>query len=69
MIKYKQYVGSTLLNRKVHFACNCIIGLDVVGTVVNYEIVGTEIVYLLATDDGKLIRIGENTPDLRISVM
>lgn len=69
MKKYKQYVGSTLLNRKVHFACDCIIGLDVTGTVVNYEIVGTEIVYLLVTDDGKLVRIGENTPDLRISVM
>lgn len=69
MIKYKQYVGSTLLNRKVHFACDCIIGLDVVGTVVNYETIGSEIVYVLDTGDGKLVRVGENTPDLRISVM
>lgn len=69
MIKYKKYVGDALLNRKVRLACDCIIGLDVIGTVVNYEIVGSEIVYLLATDDGKLIRVGENTPDLRISVM
>ena len=69
MTKYKQYIGSTLLNRKVRFTCDCIIGLDVVGTVVNYEVVGSEIVYLLATDDGKLVRVGENTPDLRISVV
>lgn len=69
MIKYKQYVGDALLNRKVHLACDCIIGLDVVGTVVNYEVVGSEIVYMLATDDGKLIRVGENTPDLRIEVL
>lgn len=69
MTKYKQYVGDTLLNRKVHLTCDCIIGLDVVGTIINYEIVSNEIVYLLATDDGKLIRVGENTPDLKISVM
>lgn len=57
------------LNKDVHLTCDCIIGLDVVGTVVNYEIVGSEIVYVLSTAGGKLVRVGENTPDLKISMM
>jgi hypothetical protein len=39
--------------------------LDIVGTVCDYEIVGTEVVLLVSNND-KIIRIGLNTPSLMI---
>lgn len=65
MTPIKDYIGQSFVNRHFHFICNCIMNLDIVGTVCDYEIVGTEVVLLVSNND-KIIRIGLNTPALMI---
>lgn len=68
MIDFKKYIASKLLGQKLHFNCDCLIGIDVVGTVVDYEIYRDEIIFLIDVD-GKIIKIGENHPHMRVASM
>ena len=43
MTPFYDYVAKQLVGKKVHFKCNCIVGLDVTGVCVSYEIAKTEI--------------------------
>ena len=65
MIEFKRYMGNLLKGKKFHFKCDCIIKLDVIGKVVDYEISGQELVLKVDTG-GKIISIGENHPKLNI---
>ena len=65
MIPIKNYIGEYFLNKTYHFICDCIIPLDVIGIVKDYEIVGHEIVLTVMTND-KLIHIGLNTSSLQV---
>lgn len=67
MTSFYDYVAKQLVGKKVHFKCNCIVGLDVTGVCVSYEIAKTEIVFIIDTN-GKNIRVGSNTPKLQIEV-
>jgi len=66
VVPYKEYIISQFNQKAVHFKCDCLIGLDVKGTVVDSEIVSNEIIYTIQTRDGRQIKIGENTPGLKI---
>lgn len=65
MTPIKQYIAEQFKNKKYHFVCDCIIPLDVVGIVKDYEIIGHEIVLLVLVGD-KLLHIGLNTSSLHI---
>lgn len=61
----KDYIASLFSNKTIHVKCNCLLPIDVTGIVVDYEIIGNEIV-LCISKDSKIIRIGLNTPSLQI---
>lgn len=65
MDTYKNTVASFFKGKKVNFQCDCVMRLDVTGTVVGFELAGNEIVYIVNSNN-KIIRIGENTPHLRV---
>jgi hypothetical protein len=67
-MKFKDYIASRLIGAKLHFQCDCIFPLDVEGTIVDYNIINEEIVFLVNVD-GKIIRIGENHPKLFVNPM
>lgn len=69
MINYKEHIMSIFKGKAVHFKCDCLLGLDVRGVVVDTEMMGSEIIYILKTKDGKYIKVGENTPGLRIEFL
>ena len=65
MIAVKEYIAKQFLNDTYHFKCDCIVPLDIIGVVKDYEISGNEIV-LLVESRSKLLHIGLNTPNLFI---
>lgn len=62
---YKDYIIKQFKGRKVRFLSDCIVRLDIIGTVVDVENNGSEIIYIVDSGD-KLLKIGENTPKLMI---
>lgn len=65
MIPIKQYIAEQFVKNTYHFTCNCLIPLDVIGTVQDYSINDNEIILLVSVKN-KIIRIGLNTPSLYI---
>lgn len=61
----KDYIAALFIDKTIHVKCDCLLPIDVTGIVVDYEIIGNEIV-LCISKDGKIIRIGLNTPSLQI---
>ena len=61
----KDYIGKLFLNKTIHVKCDCLLPIDVTGIVVDYEIMGNEIV-LCISKNGKIIKIGLNTPSVKI---
>lgn len=68
MVEYKKFVGDMLLNKDVHVICDCILSFNVIGKVITYNIEGTEIIYSILTN-GKIVKVGENTPGLKIEFL
>jgi hypothetical protein len=64
-IAFKKYIASQLIGKNLHFKCDCTLRLDVVGRVVDYNISANEIIFIVDVD-GKLIRIGENHPNMYV---
>lgn len=64
-IPIKEYIASKFINNAYHFKCDCIIPLDITGTVVDYEISNNEII-LLVHHNSKIIHVGLNAPSLLI---
>lgn len=68
MVEYKKFVGDMLLNKDVHVTCDCILSFNLIGKVITYHIEGTEIIYSIL-NDGKVVKVGENTPGLKIEFL
>lgn len=68
MIEFKKHIASKLIGDKLHFKCDCILPLDHVGVIKDYEIVANEIVFIVDIN-GRLIKIGENHPNLLINML
>lgn len=64
-VDYKEYIMKHFMGKTVAFACDCLLRSDVTGVIADAELVGSEIVFSVAAD-GKIMRIGENTPGLKI---
>lgn len=65
----KEWLAETLIGKRANFKCSCIVPFDITGVVVSYDIVSNEILWNVNTQEGKIIRIGENTPNMFISVL
>lgn len=62
----KAYIGEQFIGKKYHFKCDCIIPIDVIATVTDYDVSGNEIILTVNTDNNKLLHIGLNAPSLHI---
>ena len=65
---YKDYIQSLFIDRKVRFTSECIVKLDITGTVVGVEHSGSELIYLVNTGT-RIVKIGENTSKLTIEFL
>lgn len=65
MISFKDYIAKEFIGRRVYFKCDCLFPLDHVGMIKDYEINNNEIVFIVDVD-GKIIKIGENHPNLQV---
>ena len=66
MVSYKEFVAKQFLNKNIRFKCDCIIPLDITGKVINFYLEKNEIIYIIESNN-KIIKIGENTPNLMVS--
>lgn len=65
LINFKQYIAKQLIGKRLHFKCDCLIPLDHMGVISDYEIINNEIVFIVVIN-GKPIKIGENHPNLMV---
>ena len=65
MILYKDYIKSQLINKRVRFVSDCIVKIDITGTVVGVDHAGSELIFLVNTGE-RIVKIGENTSKLKI---
>lgn len=66
MIPIKTYIADTLVGKRLHFKCECLLNIDIIGTVKGWSMYHDEIIWDVYTDSGKFIRIGENHPNMFI---
>lgn len=62
----KDYIAQSMLGKKMRFRCNCLYPLDFVGRILDYNIKSNEIVWVVSSEDGKIINIGENHPNMEV---
>lgn len=65
---YKDYIKSLFLNKKVRFTSDCIVKIDIIGTIVGVDHVGSELLFLVNTGN-KIVKIGENTSKLSVEFL
>lgn len=65
---YKDYIKSLFLNKKVRFTSDCIVKIDITGTIVGVDHVGSELLFLVNTGN-KIVKIGENTSKLSVEFL
>ena len=68
MVRYKDYIASLFVGRRVHVTCDCIIGVDITGTVMSYTLYHDEILYKISTAT-RVVEIGENTKGLKFEFL
>ena len=66
MTPIKSYIANSIIGKKLHFKCDCLLNIDVIGTVKDWSLYQGEIIWDVYTDSGKLIKIGENHPNMFI---
>ena len=69
MTPIKTYLAETMVGKRVHFRCDCVLNIDVVGVVKGWSLYQNEILWDVLLDNGKLIKIGENHPNMNIEVL
>lgn len=65
---YKDYIRSQFLGKKVRFTSDCIVKMDITGTVVGVDHSGSELIYLVNTGT-RIVKIGENTSKLTVEFL
>lgn len=65
---YKDYIKSLFLNKKVRFTSDCIVKIDITGTIIGVDHVGSELLFLVNTGN-KIVKIGENTSKLNVEFL
>ena len=65
MTPFKSYIANSLLGKRLLFKCDCLLGLDHVGIIKDFEMISNEIIFIVDVD-GRIVRIGENHPNLYV---
>ena len=68
MKPFKELIAEQLLYKRVHCKCDCIFSMDFFGYIKDYEIVNNEIVFII-DNKGKIVKIGENHPNMYIEIL
>lgn len=64
-MEIKNYIGEQMKGKRLRFKCSCLFPFDFIGTIKDYIILNNEIIFNV--DNGsKIIKIGENHPNLEI---
>lgn len=66
MTPIKTYIADSLVGKRFHFKCDCLMGIDVTGVVKGWNVYQGEIIWDVYTDSGKFIRIGMNHPNMEV---
>lgn len=69
MTPIKSYLAESLVGKKVHFQCDCVLNIDIIGIIKGWGMNQNEILWDVLIDNGKLIKIGENHPNMNIEVL
>lgn len=65
MQTFKSYIADKLIGKRLHFKCDCLLGMDYVGIIQDYEFILNEMIFIVDVN-GKIVRIGENHPNLYV---
>lgn len=65
---YKDYIRSLFIGKKVRFTSECIVKIDVTGTIIGIDHNGSELVFLVNTGS-RIIKVGENTSKLNVEFL
>lgn len=68
MINIKDYIGQLFVGKKLHLKCDCIVGIDITGPCISYEISGNEVILIIEVNS-RHIPVGLNTPNLNIEIL
>ena len=68
MTPIKDYIAQQFVGKKLHLKCDCIVGLDVTGPCIKYELSSSEIILIIDTN-GRYLPVGLNTPKLQIEIL
>lgn len=66
MVPIKKYMAAQFIGKRLHFKCECLIPIDSVGIIKDFEISNNEIIFIVDVN-GKYIKIGENHPNMYIN--
>lgn len=61
-------LAEQMLNKNVHFKCDCSFPIDITGRIVDYEIISNEIIFKVQYDS-KIISIGLNHPRMTAQIL
>lgn len=65
-IKYTP--ANQLLYKQVHFKCDCVVPMDFIGYVREYELYNNEFIFFVEYN-GKVIKIGSNHPNMQVEIL
>ena len=65
MQTFKSYIAKSLIGKRLYFKCDCLLGLDHIGIIKDFEMISNEIVFIVDVN-GRIVRIGENHPNLYV---
>ena len=68
MTPIKDYIGKSFVGKRLHLKCDCIIGIDITGPCISYEISGNEVILIIEANN-RHIPVGLNTPKLKIEIL
>lgn len=66
MTPIKSYIAEGLVGKRLHFKCDCLLHIDIVGVVKGWSEYSGEIIWEVLTEEGKMIKIGMNHPNMFI---
>lgn len=68
MISIKDYIGKSFVGKRLHLKCDCIVGIDITGPCISYEVSGNEVILIIEANN-RNIPVGLNTPKLNIEIL
>ena len=68
MTPIKDYIGKSFVGKRLHLKCDCIVGIDIMGPCISYEVSSNEVILIIEANN-RHIPVGLNTPKLNIEIL